>query len=63
MNYLTKIINCVGVTLGEPVPARPLKVVAGLEPENTNAFLQMLARAVASGNGADAVGLCTLESS
>ena len=30
-------------------------MVAGLEPENTNAFLQMLARAVASGDGADAV--------
>lgn len=53
--YLNKIINCVGVTLDAFVPARPLKIVAGLEPEKTNVFLQMLARAAGSGNGAEAV--------
>ncbi|GAQ86389.1 hypothetical protein KFL_002860130 [Klebsormidium nitens] len=48
--YLTKIINCVGLALDQNVPARPLKIVAGLEPENTNRFLQMLAEAATSGS-------------
>jgi len=55
VNYLNKIITCVGLALGQHVPARPLKVVAGLEPENTNEFLQMLARAATEGDGQDAV--------
>jgi len=49
VSYLTKIITCVGIALGTSVPARPLKVVAGLEPENTNTFLQMLAAAATVG--------------
>ena len=40
-----QIMACVGVALGEAVTMRPGKVVAGLEPEHTNAFLQQLARA------------------
>ncbi|CAM6088379.1 unnamed protein product [Calypogeia fissa] len=43
--YLQKIIDCVGVTLHASVPVRPVKIVAGLEPEQTNVFLQMLAAA------------------
>ncbi|KAL2651330.1 hypothetical protein R1flu_019458 [Riccia fluitans] len=43
--YLLKIIDCVGITLNTNVPVRPLKIVAGLEPEQTNVFLQMLAAA------------------
>ncbi|BBM99191.1 TRAF3-interacting protein 1 [Marchantia polymorpha subsp. ruderalis] len=43
--YLWKIVDCVGITLNTNVPARPLKIVAGLEPEQTNVFLQMLAAA------------------
>ncbi|KAG0559279.1 hypothetical protein M758_10G091500 [Ceratodon purpureus] len=43
--YLWKIVNCVGITLNAHVPARPLKIVSGMEPEQTNIFLQMLAAA------------------
>ncbi|XP_024532183.1 TRAF3-interacting protein 1-like [Selaginella moellendorffii] len=45
LRYLTKIINCVGLTLNANVPVRPAKILAGLEPEQTNVFLQMLAQA------------------
>lgn len=53
--YLTKIIGVVGLTLNEHVPAIPLKIIAGLEPENTNLFLQMLGRAAKKNDGAEAV--------
>lgn len=53
--YLAKIINVVSMVLGEAVPAKPLKIVAGLEPENTNVFLQMLGKACRMNNGAAAV--------
>ena len=60
--YLTKIIDRVNGSLaaaGEGAPrvtARPLKIVAGLEPELTNQFLQALGRAAtgAAGSGGDA---------
>ena len=46
VSYLTKIIERVASDCGESgTIARPLKIVAGLEPERTNAFLQMLAMA------------------
>ena len=32
----------VGVQLNTIVEARPAKIIAGLEPENTNRFLQLL---------------------
>jgi Microtubule-binding protein MIP-T3 CH-like domain len=41
MAYLDKIIDCVGLCRGAAVDIRPAKVVAGLEPENTNIFLQV----------------------
>ncbi|KAL0041808.1 hypothetical protein WJX79_005357 [Trebouxia sp. C0005] len=47
MTYLQKMIDCISNTLGEQVLAKPAKIVAGLEPEHTNTFLQMLARAAA----------------
>ncbi|KAK9867324.1 hypothetical protein WJX84_009594 [Apatococcus fuscideae] len=43
--YLEKVFAEVSLATGRTVPARPSKVVAGLEPENTNIFLQMLAEA------------------
>lgn len=55
VNYLTKIINCVGISCGTNMPARPLKIVAGLEPENTNVFLQMLAKASQMGDSSAVV--------
>ncbi|KAF5843623.1 microtubule-binding protein MIP-T3-domain-containing protein, partial [Dunaliella salina] len=53
--YLQKIISVVSIVLGQPVPAKPQKIVAGLEPENTNLFFQMLGRACRMDNGAQAV--------
>ncbi|KAL0022152.1 hypothetical protein WJX77_000466 [Trebouxia sp. C0004] len=47
MAYLQKMIDCITNTLGEQVLAKPAKIVAGLEPDHTNTFLQMLARAAA----------------
>jgi hypothetical protein len=43
MNFLEKIIKVVGIQLNTLVEARPNRIVAGLEPQNTNAFLQLLA--------------------
>ena len=62
--YLTKIIDRVNGSLaaaGEGAPrvtARPLKIVAGLEPELTNQFLQALGRAAtgAAGSGGESLG-------
>uniref|UniRef100_A0A0G4H2K2 TRAF3-interacting protein 1 n=1 Tax=Chromera velia CCMP2878 TaxID=1169474 RepID=A0A0G4H2K2_9ALVE len=43
--YLEKIVDCVGLELGETVEVSTSKIVAGLEPENTNAFLVQLHKA------------------
>ena len=43
--YLEKILKHVGSNLNTFVDARPAKIVAGLEPENTSTFLQLLALA------------------
>jgi len=51
--YLSKIIQCVSHALGESVPAKPQKIMAGLEPENTNQFLRQLARAARQARGGD----------
>ena len=40
MAWLNKVIGAVSDAVG-PVTVRPLKIVAGLEPENTNALLQV----------------------
>jgi TRAF3-interacting protein 1 len=43
--FLDKIIRQVEATIGEETGCKPSKIVAGLEPEATNVFLQGLARA------------------
>ncbi|CAN0398668.1 unnamed protein product, partial [Scytosiphon promiscuus] len=45
MAYLDKLIMLVGTSLNTLVDARPAKIVAGLEAENTNRMLQLLALA------------------
>lgn len=45
MAYLDKLIMLVGNSLNTLVDARPNKIVAGLEAENTNRMLQLLALA------------------
>mmetsp|Transcript_26930 Transcript_26930/g.72256 ORF Transcript_26930/g.72256 Transcript_26930/m.72256 type:complete len:443 (+) Transcript_26930:115-1443(+) len=49
--YLEKIIKLVGVVLNTLVDTKSAKIVAGLEPENTNRLLQLLA--VAAKNAPD----------
>lgn len=39
MSYLDKIVALVGICSGHDIDVRPSKVVAGLEPEGTNALL------------------------
>ena len=41
--FLEKIIRLVGVQLNTIVQAKPAKIVAGLDPQNTNNFLQLMA--------------------
>ena len=55
MEYLDKVVLCVGIAMGSVLPVRTNKVVAGLEPEQTNVFLQQLApvRAEAAGHSLD----------
>ncbi|DAZ92574.1 TPA: hypothetical protein N0F65_012804 [Lagenidium giganteum] len=55
IDYLTKIIQCVSCQLNVEVEAKPAKIVAGLEPEDTNKFLQLMAIACKTGSSADAV--------
>jgi len=45
VGYLAKIIKCVEIALNTQINIRAGKVVAGMEPENTNAFLQLLFQA------------------
>ena len=46
VNYLDKMIMCTSQALGgHEIDVRSAKIVAGLEPENTNIFLQELAKA------------------
>jgi TRAF3-interacting protein 1 len=43
VEFLEKVKKLVGFSLNTMVEARPAKIVAGLEPENTNRLLQLLA--------------------
>ncbi|ORZ41076.1 microtubule-binding protein MIP-T3-domain-containing protein, partial [Catenaria anguillulae PL171] len=40
--WLTKIIKLTELASGTPIKAKPAKIIAGLEPEETNAWLQVL---------------------
>ncbi|KAI8915056.1 microtubule-binding protein MIP-T3-domain-containing protein [Entophlyctis helioformis] len=44
--YLLKMIDCVGIATGLEIRANPLKIVAGLEPEETNALLQLIGKVI-----------------
>ncbi|KAI8799368.1 microtubule-binding protein MIP-T3-domain-containing protein [Cladochytrium replicatum] len=44
--YLTKMIDCVGISTGVEVRANPLKIVAGMDPEETNLFIQLIGKAI-----------------
>jgi TRAF3-interacting protein 1 len=48
VEYLAKMIKLVGMQLNTIVEARPAKIVSGLEPNNTNRLLQLLAVAASS---------------
>lgn len=45
IQFLEKMLKLVGVQLNTIVDAKPQKIVAGLEPQDTNRFLQLLALA------------------
>lgn len=49
INILAKMITLTEMIVGEKIDVKPQKIVAGLEPEKTNYFLQKLAQAAGSG--------------
>lgn len=54
INYLDKIVALVGICSGHDIDVRPSKVVAGLEPEGTNALLTVRKKAKGGrGGGAE----------
>ena len=49
MSILSKMITLTEMVIGEKIDVKPSKIVAGLEPDHTNYFLQQLFRAATSG--------------
>jgi TRAF3-interacting protein 1 len=49
ISILTKMITLTEMIVGEKIDVKPTKIVAGLEPERTNYFLQQLFRAATCG--------------
>ena len=45
MEFLQKLIDYVQMESGIPVNAKPAKIVAGLDPDDTNIFLQVFVQA------------------
>lgn len=54
ITYLKKIIDLTQMFQKEPIAAKPNKIVAGLEPENTNLMLQAIYKAAISGQFTEA---------
>ncbi|KAJ3313309.1 TRAF3-interacting protein 1 [Blyttiomyces sp. JEL0837] len=44
--YLLKMVDCTGLATGVEVKANPLKIVAGMDPEDTNLMLQLMGKAI-----------------
>ena len=42
LSFLEKIIKLVGVQLNTMIEAKPLRIIGGYDPQNTNNFLQLL---------------------
>lgn len=49
INWLVKLISLTELVVGEEIDVKPTKIIAGHEPEKTNAFLQAMFRAATSG--------------
>ena len=63
IKYLEKVIDCVSFALGEPVTAKPSKIVSGQEPHKTNELLQAIAQIIDKKIGKIIIGLpikCTI---
>ena len=49
VNFLVKLIQLTELVTGEQIDVKPTKIVAGHEPEKTNALLQAMFRAATAG--------------
>lgn len=49
INFLVKLISLTELVVGEEIDVKPTKIVAGHEPEKTNALLQAMFKAATSG--------------
>ena len=49
INFLVKLIQLTELVVGDELDVKPTKIVAGHEPEKTNAFLQAMFRAATAG--------------
>ena len=53
INFLVKLIQLTELVVGDELDVKPTKIVAGHEPEKTNAFLQAMFRAATAGINTD----------
>jgi len=54
IDFFRKIIALTSLMLNQEIEARPTKIIAGVEPEKTNLFLQAMYKAATSGKSSDA---------